>query len=163
MITFPVSPRQGCRLFSSCANLPPWLIHKVERGSQEGVWEDGGKRSKREECEQGKGKGGGKTCEGRRLRMLSKRQWWPAESSRDLPIFQPASLPSLHEAYGTSCFWFNQTVLLGLGEMSQQLRTPAALAEDLSMIPGIHTRGLTTTAGPGDPMSSSCFPGHRKT
>lgn len=122
-----------------------------------------GRGAREKSVNKGKGKAVGRCVKDGGFGCFPRDSGGPQNHPEICLFSQPASLPSLHEAYGTSCFWFNQMVLLELGEMSQQLRTPAALAEDLSMIPGIHTRGLTTTAGPGDPMSSSCFPGHRKT
>lgn len=75
--------------------------------------------------------------------MLFKRQWWPTESSRRQFAYspsQPNSFSTLHAVYGTSCFCFNQTGLLGVGEMARQLRALAVLAEDLRMDPSIHIR-----------------------
>jgi hypothetical protein len=53
--------------------------------------------------------------------------------------------------------------VMGLGEMAQWLRTPAALLEDLGLISSTHIAAhnyLYAIPIPRDPMPSSGLPGH---
>lgn len=142
-VSLPAPPHRRVTplLFLCQSPLPSSFIGE----SQEGMWDDGGKRRKERVQTVQREKASGKLCEGWRLGTLFKRMMAHRAIQKAFVYYpsQTNSFSSLHAAYGIlSWFCFNQKMFLGHGEMAQQLRALAVLAEGRSMFPSTHVRCL---------------------